>query len=77
MKNLILSTIAAACLAAGCATVESSSESASAAKTAKEDYVTGSRLPRSESSENYQGSKAMTGRDYQDYKNSTSLKGGN
>jgi hypothetical protein len=72
MNKLILCAIAAFVLG-GCATAESSNGTASSTKAAKEDYVTGSRIPRTDSSENYQGAKSMTGRDYQDYKASTGL----
>ncbi len=77
MKKLLLCSLAAAWLATACATVESSNEPSSAARTqAKEDFVTGSRIPRSESNENYQGAKSMTRKDYEEYKASTGLKGG-
>ena len=65
-------------LAAGCATAPAPApSSASFSKAAQEDYVLGSRLRRSESNENYQGTKSVTRQDYQEYKASTSLKGGN
>ena len=79
MKKLILCALVSVAVA-GCAGLESSnapSSTAGASKAAKEDFVTGSRIPRSDSAENYQGAKSMTGKDYQDFKASTSLKGGN
>ena len=75
MKLLVSSAFAATFLLAGCAdTGDYRSSVPSASKAAKEDYVTGSRIPRSESNENYQGSKTMTGKDYRDYKASQGLK---
>ena len=72
MKILISCAIAAFALSA-CATTDEAPGSGGtpSSKSAKEDYVTGSRIPRSESNENYQGSKTMTGKDYRDYKSST------
>jgi len=72
MKRLIPCAIAAFILSA-CATMDEAPGSGGtpSSKAAKEDYVTGSRIPRSESNENYQGSKTMTGKDYRDYKSST------
>ena len=77
MKNPILCALVSIALA-GCAGLESSSAPSSTAggyKAAKEDYVTGSRIPRSENNENYQGAKSMTRQDYQEYKASTGLRG--
>ena len=70
MKKTLFAALAASFLLAGCAATgdSPSSGTSSAAKTTSEDYVTGSRLKRSESNENYQGSKTMTGKDYRDYK---------
>jgi len=76
MKTLISCAVAALFLSA-CASTDNApagSGPAPAAKASNEEYVTGSRLRRSESNENYQGSKTMTGKDYQDYKASTGLK---
>jgi hypothetical protein len=68
MKKLLPAAIAASVLIGACATTETSNQGgAPSAKAAKEDYVTGSRIPRSESNENYQGAKSITGQDYQDY----------
>ena len=70
MKNLILCAFLGVA-AAGCATVETSdarSTTTAASKAAREDYVTGSRIPRSDNAENYQGAQTMTGKDYQEYK---------
>ena len=75
MKNFIFCAVTTGFLLGACATPETSNAPATAAKSAREDTVTGSRLPRSESNENTQGTKSMTGRDYQDYKASTGLKG--
>jgi hypothetical protein len=75
MKKLIFCAIVSSFILGACATPESGSEAIVAGKTAKEDYVTGSRIPRSENNENYQGSKSISGKDYQDYKASTGLKG--
>ncbi len=78
MKKLLLCSLAAASLISACATVESSNGPSSAARAqAKEDFVTGSRIPRSESNENYQGAKSMTRQDYEDYKNPTGAVKGN
>jgi hypothetical protein len=38
-----------------------------ASKAAKEDFTTGSRIPRSADNENYQGVKSTNAHDYQDY----------
>ena len=69
MKKLIPLAIVTGLFIGGCATAESSNDASGApsAKAAKEDYVTGSRIPRSDSNENYQGAKTMNGRDAQDY----------
>ena len=77
MKIVILSMLAAASIAAtGCATVESPDGGSTSSYANKEDRVTGSRLPRSDSAENYQGAKAISGQEYRDYKSSTGLLGG-
>jgi hypothetical protein len=62
--------IAAGLFSAGCAAPVASTASSSrpaASKAAKEDFVTGSRIPRSESNENYQGTKSIGSRDYDEY----------
>jgi len=75
MKKLIFCAVIAASFVLGaCATVESSSES-SAKNAAKEEFVTGSRLKRSESLENYQGTRSTTAQDYQQYKAPSGVKG--
>jgi hypothetical protein len=76
MKKLIFCAVVTSLVLGACATPQTSNEPAAAAKNGKEDYVTGSRIPRSESNENTQGAKSMTGKDYQEYKASTGLKGG-
>ena len=70
MKKTIFAAIAASFLLGGCATSGDSATSASTpgAKASSDEYVTGSRLRRTETNENYQGSKTMTGKDYRDYK---------
>jgi len=75
MKRFIPCAIAAFVLSA-CATTDEAPGSGGtpSSKASNEDYVTGSRIPRSNSNENYQGSKTMTGQDYRDYKNSTGAK---
>jgi hypothetical protein len=78
MKKLVTCVLASAFLAA-CATVDSTGDSASAnaARNApKEDFLTGSRLRRSESAENYQGTRSSTREDYQQYKSPTTKDGG-
>ena len=74
MKRLLLCLFAASALISGCTTVETSSEPAS--KAVKEDYVTGSRLPRSENRENYQGVKGIDRKDYEQYKAPTAIQPG-
>jgi uncharacterized protein (DUF2147 family) len=83
MKRLIagamlgVSMLAAGCAVVGWADVEPiGGKDASQQYVNKEDRVTGSRLPRSESGENYQGTRSTTGQDYRDYKASTGLLGG-
>jgi hypothetical protein len=72
--KILISSVAAAFLLSACASMDDGVSSGSPrAKSAKEDYVTGSRIPRSESNENYQGAKTMTGQDYREYKSSTGL----
>ena len=76
MKKLIFSALACALLA-GCSTLDSSNEpTTTSVRSASEERVTGSRLPRSESNENYQGAKTMTRKDYEEYKASTGKPGG-
>ena len=76
MNRITFAALAVSALVSGCATsLEATNETA--ARSPKIEAVTGSRLPRSESFENYQGTKSMTRRDYEEYKASTSLKGGN
>ena len=78
MKKLVTCVLASAFLGA-CATAGSPGEAAraDAARDApKEDFVTGSRLRRSEAAENYQGTRGSTREDYQNYKNPTNLPGG-
>jgi hypothetical protein len=83
MKRLIMGAVlAASMLAAGCAVVgwadvaDSGNGKDASQYANKEDKVTGSRLPRSDSGENYQGTRSTTGQDYRDYKASTGLLGG-
>jgi hypothetical protein len=66
----------AAFVLSACATTDEAPGSGGtpSSRAAKEDYVTGSRIPRSDNNENYQGSKTMTGQDYRDYKASTGQK---
>jgi hypothetical protein len=61
--------IASAFLVGACATPAASTSDSrpSTSKAAKEDFVTGSRIPRSDNNENFQGAKTMTGREAQDY----------
>ena len=77
MKKLVTCVLASAFLGA-CATANTTSETpADAARNApKEDFVTGSRLRRSDSMENYQGTRGTTREDYQQYKAPTSKDGG-
>jgi hypothetical protein len=70
MKKLLPLAVAALVLGA-CASMDDTSTgggTSPGSKAARDDYVTGSRIPRSENNENYQGSKTMTGKDYRDYK---------
>ena len=77
MKILMLSMLAAVSITgAGCATVESEGQSAGGSFVHREDKVTGSRLPRSDSAENYQSTRSISGQEYRDYKSSTGLLGG-
>jgi hypothetical protein len=75
--KILIPCVAAAFILSACATTDEAPGSGGtpSSKSAKEDYVTGSRIPRSESNENYQGSKTITGKEYQDYKASTGLRG--
>ena len=78
MKKLVIGLLAAAFLA-GCAasgTGDSTTPENAARNAPKEDYVTGSRLRRSESAENYQGTRSSTREDYQQYKAPTGAYGG-
>jgi hypothetical protein len=78
MKKLVTCVLASAFLGA-CATANTTGEQtpADAARNApKEDFVTGSRLRRSEQGENYQGTRGTTREDYQQYKAPTSREGG-
>jgi hypothetical protein len=77
MKTLIPLAIATGLFIGGCATAQSSNEASGtpSVKPAKEDYVTGSRIPRSESNENYQGAKTMNGRDVQEYMSTVGKQG--
>jgi hypothetical protein len=77
--NKLLTCLLASAFLAGCATANTAGETtpADAARNApKEDFVTGSRLRRSESMENYQGTRGTTREDYQQYKAPTSRDGG-
>ena len=77
MKKPLISCLLASALLAGCATATTGETPADAARNApKEDFVTGSRLRRSEAMENYQGAKGTTREDYQQYKSPTSKDGG-
>ena len=67
MNKLIPCAIVTCLFIGGCATAESSTQPATGTKAAREETMTGSRLPRSDSNENYQGTKSMTSKDYQDY----------
>ena len=78
MKNLVIGVLASAFIA-GCAATGKPGEATpdNAARNApKEDYVTGSRLRRSDAAENYQGTRSGTREDYQQYKNPTGTYGG-
>jgi len=76
--------IAAAAIAAGCASVDASTEKAAASKTAKAQgvqqeevevgYITGSRIPR-KATQNTQGVKQTTSQDWQRYQPPNPLKG--
>ena len=76
--NKLLTCVLASAFLAGCATATTTGETpADAARNApKEDFVTGSRLRRSDSMENYQGTRGTTREDYQQYKSPTSKDGG-
>jgi protein involved in sex pheromone biosynthesis len=63
MKKLIFCAVATSFILGACATPETSNEPTVAAKSERDDYVTGSRIPRSDNSENYQGSKSMSPKD--------------
>jgi surfactin synthase thioesterase subunit len=77
MKSFALTILAALAGATyGCAATVETAAADSNARAPKESYVTGSRLPRSESNENFQGAKSMSRQDYQEYKSSTTLSGG-
>ena len=77
MKKLLIPCLLASAFLAGCATATTGETPADAARNApKEDFVTGSRLRRSEAMENYQGAKGTTREDYQQYKAPTSKDGG-
>ena len=77
MKKLLICALASAFLA-GCATTSTGDATpATAARNAPtEDFVTGSRLRRSEADENYQGTKGTTREDYQQYGAPTYKDGG-
>jgi hypothetical protein len=78
MKKMLTSVIACAFLGA-CATAGTTSggtPEGAARDAPKEDFVTGSRLRRSEALENYQGTRGTTREDYQQYKAPTSKDGG-
>ena len=76
MKNLVIGVLASAFIAGCAATGTPGGTPDNAARNApKEDYVTGSRLRRSESAENYQGTRSSTREDYQQYKNPTGAYG--
>ena len=78
MKKLVTSVLACAFLGA-CATAGTtggSTPDGAARDAPKEDFVTGSRLRRSEAMENYQGTRGTTREDYQQYKAPTSKDGG-
>jgi len=79
MKKLVTCVLASAFLGA-CATAGTSGADSTppgAARDApKEDFVTGSRLRRSEAAENYQGTRGTTREDYQQYKAPTGQYGG-
>ena len=78
MKNLVTSVLACAFLGA-CATAGptgGATPEGAARDAPKEDFVTGSRLRRSEAMENYQGTRGTTREDYQQYKAPTSKDGG-
>ena len=75
MKKLVTCVLASAFLGA-CASVtpgEGTPENA-ARNAPKEDFVTGSRLRRSEAAENYQGTRGTSREDYQQYKAPTGMK---
>jgi len=77
MKKLLICALASA-FVAGCATTSTGEATPpDAARNApKEDFVTGSRLRRSDSAENYQGTKGTTREDYQQYGAPTYKDGG-
>jgi hypothetical protein len=73
MKRVLF--VAVLALASGCATtVETTGEATSAARASK-DMVTGSRLPRSESYENYQGARSMSRQEYEESARPQPLRG--
>jgi Ni/Co efflux regulator RcnB len=77
MKKLVTCVLASAFLGA-CATAETTADTtpADAARNApKEDFVTGSRLRRSDSAENYQGTTGTTREEWQKYRGPTTLDG--
>ena len=67
MTRLTLCVFAAAFLAGGCATVKPT-ERFWSSPLPKEAFVTGSKMPRSEKFENYQGTKTISRPDYQQYR---------
>ena len=78
MKKLVTCLLASAFLGACASTPTGEATPDNAARNApKEDFVTGSRLRRSESAENYQGTRGTTREDYQQYKAPTGTYGGN
>ena len=77
MKKLVICLLASAFLGACASAPSAEAPRADVARDApKEDFLTGSRLRRSESNENYQGTRGTTREDYQQYKSPTSKEGG-
>jgi len=69
MTKLVIRILAAGFLVGGCASVEPVGRLWETPPP-KEAFVLGSKLPRSENLENYQGAKSISRPDYQQYKGS-------
>jgi hypothetical protein len=67
MNKPTIPFLAVAILAGGCASVESTPRYWES-PLPQESFVLGSKLPRTENFENYQGTKSLSRPDYQQYK---------